>query len=186
MSNFLSAICVRMRSTPADSRVRQTRCVAPYSSVSRRAADRSGLVEEARRSVPPVGIRHKELPEMRVRVAEQLEAVLTWGRRASARGDTRRRTIVLHRAESNEALAHQPLPRCRVRELLEVRSKGRLGLARQPPCAIQPFSTRGAGVHIVGGRIRVRRLALPQNHPDEVVRAELQVTGPHMAGDILS
>ena len=74
-----------------------------------------GLVEQRVDRARRVGVQHEELPEMGVRVAQQLQPVLLRpGERLLVPVD-HARGILLHRAERDEALAHQPLARCRAR-----------------------------------------------------------------------
>ncbi len=90
-----------------------------------------GVLQDAIDLAFGIRIEHEELAEMGVAVAQQREPVLlrTRERLLVAVDDALR--IILHRAQPDEAFAHQPLAGIGIGELLKVREQRRLGLARE-------------------------------------------------------
>ena len=89
------------------------------------------LVEQRVDGAVGVGVQHEELAEVRVGVAQQLQAVLLGpGERLLVAVDDAG-GVVLDAAERDEALAHQALAGIGHREFLEVGEHAGLGIARQ-------------------------------------------------------
>ena len=131
-----------------------------------------------------VGIQHEELPAVRVRVAQQLQPVLLRSRERLLVPVHHAAGVVLHRAQGDESLAHQALPRVRDGEFLEVRKDAGMVVTRQHSGGDPVVQVaRGAGVDVVAPGIP--RPALPQDHPHQVMRAERQVAAPHRRGDLV-
>ena len=111
--------------------------------------DRRGLrrlVEQRVDRAGRVRIQHEELPEMGVRVAQQLQTVLLrTGERLLVPMHHAGR-ILLQSAERDEALPHQPLARIRNGELLEVREDPGSESRARTPDAIQSFRYAAARV----------------------------------------
>ena len=171
--------------TRAVSAIFQTRCTAPYSSVTsaigaEAAASSSEGVDRAIR----VGVQHEELAEVRVRVAEQLHAVLLWAGKGLLVAVHDVGGILFDAAEGDEALADEALTGVGNGELLEVRIDARFRVAREHAGGDPVVQMRGgAGVDVLGRG--VLGLALAEDHPHEIVRTDREVSCLHCRGDLV-
>ena len=93
-----------------------------------------------------IGVQHEELAEVRVGVAQQFQAVLLGTGEGLLVPVDDAGGIVFHRAQPDEALAHQPLAGVGHGEFLEVGKDAGLGSRARMPEAIQSFRWRAARV----------------------------------------
>ena len=149
--------------------------------------DRRGfrrLVEQRVNRAGRVRIQHKELPEMGVRVPQQLQTVFLRSRERLLVAMHHAGRILLQSAERDEALPHQAFARIRNGELLEVRVDPGLGVARQnarrdPVVQIR----RGARVNVVG--VGIPGLALAEDDSYEIVRARREILLLHLRRNLV-
>ena len=106
---LLGCIACWMEAMSTGSEMLQSRCTAPYSSVTA-AMGSSPATSSRMASTSPRGVRiqHEDLPEMRARVAQQFQAVLLGAAQSLLVAVHDAGRVVFHRAEPDEALADQP------------------------------------------------------------------------------
>ena len=98
-----------------------------------------GFVQQTVDLTRRVGVQHEELAEVRVRVAQQFQPVLLRAGQGLLVPVDDARRILLHRAQSDEALAHQPFAAIGHGELLEVGNSASSASRARTPCAVQSF-----------------------------------------------